>query len=114
MKMLIKKYGIRIDEDLEIPKDKTHIRKCEADDRIFFGYKGRQFFDGQNVYKGIAIERATSVIKHITELVAMKNELNLLASLIHELIEPKSILLLCDGLKFIPIDWDGDLAVYTN
>ena len=41
MKMLINKYGIKIDENAEIPTEKQHIRKCEADDRIFYGYKDR-------------------------------------------------------------------------
>ena len=50
MKMLIKKYGIKIDEEAEMPEQSKHIRKCEADSRIFYGYKGRQFFESDNAH----------------------------------------------------------------
>ena len=89
LKMLIDKFDIKIDEERCMPNKKKHIKKCETDNRIFFGYKGRNFFESDNAYKGMALEKATTVIKRITDIVEMKNQLNLLASLIHELMAPE-------------------------
>lgn len=91
-----------------------HIRKCDIDDRIFYGYKGRQFFESDNAYKGFALEKAGLVIKRITDLVEIKNQLNLLASLIHEFLQPVSIIMMCEGLDCIPVDWEDEHAIYTG
>ena len=37
-----------------------------------------------------------------------------MASLIHKYMQPKTILTLVEGLRFIPLDWEDDLAIYTN
>lgn len=38
-------------------------------------------------------------------MVEMKSKLNVLASLIHELMLPRNIMNLCEGFEFIPVDW---------
>ena len=47
-------------------------------------------------------------------MVEMKNKLNVLASLLHELMTGESIINLCEGFKFIPVDWIYDSAIFTN
>ena len=105
LKSLIKKFGIKIDREAGMPNSFKHIRKCDLDDRVFLAYKGRSFFEADTAYKGMALDKATSVIKHITYLIDIKNQLNLLASLIHELLAPEYIIKMCEGMHFIPVDW---------
>ena len=114
LKSLIKKFGIKIDREAGMPNSFKHIRKCDLDDRVFLAYKGRSFFEADTAYKGMALDKATSVIKHITYLIDIKNQLNLLASLIHELLAPEYIIKMCEGMHFIPVDWQDKLAIYTG
>ena len=44
----------------------------------------------------------------------MKEELNLLAKLIHRNFGPNSIQSLISSMSFIPVDWSRDLAIYSE
>ena len=44
----------------------------------------------------------------------MKEELNLLAKLIHLNLEPNDIQSLISAMSFLPVAWNSDLAIYSE
>lgn len=44
----------------------------------------------------------------------MKEELNLLAKLIHQNLEPSTIQNLISSMSFLPVAWNSDYAIYTE
>ena len=74
MKMLIEKYKIKIDQSNSAASNEhTHIKKCENNDQIYYNYRARYFFDGDHVCKQMSLDKANEIIKHITEVVEMKD-----------------------------------------
>ena len=78
--MLIKKY--EIGDDHTITKEYQHVKKCEKNDQIYFGYKDRKFFDGSREAKSFALEKANKAVRRITDLIDIKTQCNLLSGLL--------------------------------
>ena len=86
---------------------------CNQKDNVYYGYKSRQFFDSEKIEEKKG-QKTAKVIKKIIDQVTMKEELNLLAKLIHHNFGPNSINNLMSSMSFIPVNWHGDPAIYCE
>ena len=113
MKYIIEKYNINLSEGPVMQNPDRYRMFCNQKDNVYYGYKSRQFFDSEKIEEKKG-QKAAKVIKKIIDQVTMKEELNLLAKLIHRNFGPNSINNLISSMSFIPVKWQGDPAIYCE
>ena len=65
-------------------------------------------------YDEVSLKKAGKMIATIIAYVEMKDQLNLLANLMHKMLEPRAIQNIVMRYGFIPIDWIDDPAAFTD
>ena len=113
MQFIIEKYNIDLREGPSMQNQDRYRVLCNQDEQVFYGYKNRQFFEQEKIEEK-KVKKAANLIKKIIDRVTMKEELNLLAKLIHRNFGPNSIQSLISSMSFIPVDWRRDLAIYSE
>lgn len=114
MQYLIDKYDIDVSQRENLTNEEKYRAKGNTDQRVFFGYKKKKFFDDKDAMAEINLKKASSLISRIVDHVTMKEEMSLLAQLAHKHLKPKQIESLVQRLTFIPIKWNYDPAIYTD
>ena len=114
---IVEKFQIDVSESAQdgLPNDRKYRLDVNADDKIFYGYMNNRFFS-KEVLATKQVERAMKKIRKIIDKVSMKEELNLLAKLIHNNMEMADIQSLIGRLMkhITQIDWNRDRAIYTD
>ena len=110
---IIKKFDIKIDVDCEMPNGERHRFNAQQDDQSYLSYKDRKFFDRETVLKKKNQQDKIFCLQLI-DLITMKEELHLLASLIQKNFEPIIIQDLIAHMRYIPVDWVQDLGIFSD
>lgn len=79
MQYLIDKYNIDVSQRDNLSNQEKYRAKGNTDQRVFFGYKKKKFFDDKDTMTEINLKKTSTLISKIVDHVTMKEEMSLLA-----------------------------------